>query len=108
MFRCQSCGSEFDMFVGGLFRVSLRFCDACGSVGSVSAGDQQDPGRSWFRKRRMVVDPHSLDDEEFSRITGPCPQCGGRFRREASPRCPGCLSNGLEDLGMNKSYPMAD
>jgi hypothetical protein len=108
MFRCRSCGAEFDRFVGGLLRMSQRFCEACGSVGSVSAGDQRDPGRAWFRKGRIVGDPHSLDDEQFARITGPCPKCGGRFRQDASPRCPGCLSNDLEDLGRNTSHPFAD
>lgn len=40
---------------------------------------------------------HGLTDEQFRRIAGACPQCGGAFSREAPIRCPKCLSTNLEE-----------
>ncbi len=109
-FICNACGARFNVSSGGGFYFDLLHCDACGadrSIGHRELGDihlrfvKGLPGP--YAVVRSAVDRQIQREfqgepvarEEYHTLAEatlePC-ACGGRFRYDASPRCPACHS----------------
>lgn len=107
---CRACGTKFIASRGGGFFYDLLHCDSCGAHKSVSHRDLGDVHLRYVKGLGM---PYALvradmDQRIQAEYSGeplseaeyhaaaeasldPC-TCGGRFRYDASPRCPTCRS----------------
>jgi len=74
---CNDCGKSFESDDGGGFQFYLLRCDTCGKEETVGFP----PGRN----------PTTEAAEETA---GKC-SCGGDYKSDAPPRCPGCKSTDL-------------
>ena len=107
---CRACGTHFTVRGGGGFRFDELHCDACGAdraVGHAELGDIH------LRFVKGLSVPYAVSRRESdARIQRDYPGeplsegayhaaveatlepcvCGGRFRYDAPPRCPGCRS----------------
>ena len=108
--RCRACGTAFSVRDGGGFFFDELHCDDCGAATSVG---HRDLGDIHLRYVKGLGMPYAMVRAEMDRRIqqeypgeplsrgeylaavegglGPCP-CGGRFRYDAPPRCPGCRS----------------
>jgi len=79
---CDDCSETFryDLIHNGFNDSAYSYCDSCGRTVLLN------------RFSSMSVSPNlkvhqRLWDGELERLLRPCP-CGGKFRADASPRCP--------------------
>lgn len=85
--RCEHCGKSFNYRLChcGFSDCSYAYCDKCGMTATLSYWDKRMP--KWPvgcpRQKEICV--------ELERHMQPC-ECGGAFRKGASPRCPRCGS----------------
>jgi len=83
--KCEHCNQSFGYYLihSGFNSSSYAYCDRCGMTAILSIYD----------KRMPKVETASADFGEISAEIEPhlqsC-QCGGMFRKGASPRCPKC------------------
>jgi hypothetical protein len=88
--RCPHCGMNLrdhvaGPFHGGLSNVATAYCEKCGRSLHFSSYSE--------RFRRLTPhEPWNLSDGQKRLIEGALAHrdCGGSFRFDASPRCPGC------------------
>lgn len=107
---CRGCGERFRPQFGGGFFFDLLHCDQCGADFSVA---HEELGEIHLRFVKGLPGPYAvaraemdrrikaeypgepIDRAEYHRqaeaTLEPC-DCGGRFRYDAPPRCPGCRS----------------
>jgi predicted Zn-ribbon and HTH transcriptional regulator len=76
--KCNSCGHEFELGQGGGFMFELLRCDQCGET-------------------------KSKERHEVLRASTKC-ACGGKFTKDAPPRCPECKSTDIEEGGATIFY----
>jgi hypothetical protein len=108
---CRACGTKFVVRHGGGFFFDMLYCDRCGRAQSVG---HQELGDIHLRFVKGLKTPYAVARAEMDRriqrdypgeplsrddyhvaaesTLDPCP-CGGRFRYDASPRCPNCRSS---------------
>lgn len=84
---CEHCGKQFGycLFHCGFGDCSYAYCDKCGMTAILSLWDKRMPNLSlanegWGQQEIPV---------ELEQYLRPC-ECGGAFKRGASPRCPYC------------------
>jgi hypothetical protein len=82
---CDRCSGSFEYMIihNGFNDTAYAYCDQCGMttfVGGMS--DSNKPPDAPLR----IHEPILIETEPWLL---PC-ECGGRFRREAAPRCPSC------------------
>jgi hypothetical protein len=109
---CDTCGEHFRVQDGGGFFFDMLHCDRCGasqSVGHRELGDihlrfvkglatPYAVARAAFDREVQATYPgEPLSRDEYHAAAEatlePC-ACGGRYRYDAPPRCPGCRSTG--------------
>jgi hypothetical protein len=107
---CRPCGERFSPRFGGGFFFDLLHCATCGEERGVRHEDLGEihlrfvkglPGpyavaRAGMDRRIKAEYPgEPIDRGEYHRLAEatlqPC-ACGGHFRYDAPPRCPGCRS----------------
>jgi hypothetical protein len=107
---CRDCGRHFVARHGGGFMFDLLHCDTCGAARSVSHQALGDihlgfvkglPGPYAVARCRMDAEikatyrgptlTRAAYRAAAEATLGPC-ACGGAYRYEAAPRCPGCRS----------------
>ena len=107
---CTTCGEHFRVRDGGGFFSDMLHCDQCGRARSVS---HEDLGDIHLRFVKGLSTPYAMARARLDReIQATYPgkplsraeyhaaaeatldacACGGRFRYDAPPRCPGCRS----------------
>ena len=107
---CRICGTRFTVRSGGGFYFDLLHCDQCGMAKSFAHDEMGEvhlrfvkglPGPYALARsamdRRIQTEytgaPLSRDEDHAAVEATPDPcRCGGRFRYDAPPRCPGCRS----------------
>ena len=82
--QCKSCGKQFGYYLihSGFNDSVYAYCDSCGMTADLSIYDKRMPklhGCAPFQEICPELEPHIQ----------PC-QCGGSFKKGASPRCPHC------------------
>ena len=82
---CERCRGSFDYMIvhNGFNDTAYAYCDRCGMTTFV--GGYSDPRKPPDAPLRL----HDCILVETEPWLAPC-ECGGRFRREAAPRCPSC------------------
>ena len=107
---CRECGTRFDVDEGGGFFFDLLHCDTCGGTCSVG---HQELGDIHLRYVKGLPGPYAVARSKMDRqiqqeyggkpltraeyhaaaeaTLEPC-TCGGSYRYDARPRCPGCRS----------------
>lgn len=82
---CQECGTSFQYYLihNGFNQSAHAYCEACGRT-LVLGLPFQSPSDSAAQGFGSVT-------AETEGVLPPCP-CGGRFRGDATPRCPSCCS----------------
>jgi hypothetical protein len=94
--RCETCGEKFGYYLihNGFNDTAYSYCDSCGMTSLVGGwGDTKVP-----KEARLKI--HGVISESAEPFLKRC-QCGGRFRRGASPRCPHCNAE-LSAVGATK------
>ena len=81
---CAACGDSFGYYLvhNGFNDSAYAYCDACGLTALFDGWSESIPSGVELK----VHGPITVELEPQIR---PC-ECGGRFRRSASPRCPKC------------------
>jgi hypothetical protein len=82
--KCEHCGTGFvyELWHAGFSDIAYAYCDTCGRTATFHAWGGGVPPETLIRFHQ----PISRDAEsEVERC-----ECGGRFRGDASPRCPKC------------------
>lgn len=108
--ECRSCGTSFEVDEGGGFLFDTLHCDRCGDARSVS---HEEMGDIHLRYIKGLDVPYAIVREESdARVREDYPGeplteseyetaveapvdacgCGGSYRYDAPPRCPGCGS----------------
>lgn len=109
-YTSRRCGTHFGAQHGGGFYFDLLQCDACGATATLL---HQDLGDIHLRYVKGLPSPYAVARSDMDRriqaeypgeplsraeyraaaeaTLDPC-SCGGRFRYDASPRCPTCRS----------------
>ena len=84
--RCDTCGARFPCALvhNGFNDSAFAYCEQCGTAGFVSAWRDDIPREAHF-------EAHGPVSAATESLLAPC-SCGGRFRRDAAPRCPSCHS----------------
>jgi hypothetical protein len=84
--RCEECARTFHYTLvhNGFAETAYAYCDTCGTLALLSGWYEKIPAGAPLRPRGPI-------GRETEPWLQPC-SCGGRFRREASPRCPHCMS----------------
>ncbi len=79
---CESCDAHFEyaLIHNGFNDSAFGYCDRCGCTLLLSR---------WKVPAGVKLRIHAPMDTSVEELLKPCP-CGGKFRREASPRCPQC------------------
>ena len=82
---CEHCLREFNyqLWHAGFSDFSYAYCDACGLVATLSYQGIQ---KSFTPP---ITAAYREIDIDFESLLKPC-NCGGSFRKGASPRCPHC------------------
>ena len=89
--RCNTCGYEFGLGVGGTkFNAGLR-CDTCGELILIDNGSHN---RGRIEDYKTYYEKHYADMEKKA---GYC-SCGGKFKNDAPPRCPKCRSTDISEV----------
>jgi len=80
---CDKCGEsfKFEIFHNGFGDTSYAYCDTCGMTAILSGWHRQWP--SSVKCTQAEIAP------EMQPYLKPC-ECGGRFAKGNSPRCPHC------------------
>jgi len=80
--KCDHCGPTFnyDLWHSGFSDMAYAYCERCGRTATLDG---------WKAPQDTRVRIHQAIPEEAEDELAPC-ECGGRFRRDARPRCPAC------------------
>jgi hypothetical protein len=80
--KCEHCEASFvyDIWHTGFGDSAYAYCEECGCVAMLNG---------WTAPRWIKLRIHEAIPEEIESELQPC-ECGGTFRRNASPRCPKC------------------
>jgi hypothetical protein len=82
--QCETCGKEFAYFLihNGFNDSAYSYCNSCGRTSILSG---------WYDKIPAVakLKLHQAIPETTEPYLEKC-ECGGDFKRDASPRCPYC------------------
>ena len=83
--RCEHCGKQFGYYLihSGFNDTSYAYCSDCGMTAELSVYSSRMP------KLPQDCDPFREICVELERHIQSC-QCGGTFKKGASPRCPHC------------------
>jgi hypothetical protein len=111
---CKSCGTTYRANTGGIHSEPILHCEVCGSNKTILSEDLDENIRKGHLKwvylnypQLFEEEPSELKgfsglmvdsseyDQAFSRLAGTC-DCGGKFSRNASIRCPKCRSTDYE------------
>lgn len=89
---CEHCRQEFGycLLHAGFAEISYAYCDACGQTAILSHWDKRMPHLSGCKGQQEMC-------SEMEPYLKHC-DCGGSFRRGASPRCPHCYEQLSADL----------
>ncbi|HWT65163.1 MAG TPA: hypothetical protein VN151_03545 [Terracidiphilus sp.] len=84
---CESCGRSYNYsLVNAVFAdCSYAYCDTCGRLAIISYAN------GFLLQMPPISTENHVIDTAWEQYLRPC-ACGGRFRREASPRCPFCVA----------------
>lgn len=90
---CEHCGKSFGYWLChcGFGDCSYAYCDKCGMTSILSLWDKRMPKlspRAW-RQQEIPAWGQQEIPTELEQYLRPC-ECGGVFKRGASPRCPHC------------------
>jgi len=101
---CEHCCERFDysIYHCGFSDCSYAYCDLCGRTAILSMWDNRWPKLSDCQVQQEICSAMEAHLE-------PC-ECGGTFRKGASPRCPYCnqiLSADLSASYIEKNAPGA-
>lgn len=79
---CEHCAAAFtyDLWHTGFSDMAYAYCERCGRTATLDG---------WKAPKSTRVRIHQAISEEAEDELAPC-ECGGRFRRNACPRCPTC------------------
>jgi hypothetical protein len=82
---CEHCGKfyRYSLWHSGFGDNSYAYCDDCGMLATIN---YDNPLVAAFPP---LSTQYAEIDESWESLLLPC-ACGGRFRKGASPRCPGC------------------
>jgi hypothetical protein len=119
---CNKCKTHFTASKGGGRKFDLLHCDHCGAEHGINHDEIGNPYKRYcnsvealFQFRRGRDENHivksirnllsgvwySVSTFQYNRAVekkaGKC-QCGGRFKFDAPPRCPGCLSHEFTEI----------
>src|SRR6185312_17076438 len=80
---CEHCSRTFSYMLlhNGFNDSAYAYCDTCGSTAALSVWSSMPAG--------VAVRFHQRISSDVESHLRPC-ACGGRFRADASPRCPHC------------------
>jgi predicted amidophosphoribosyltransferase len=83
---CESCGGKFEytLIHNGFAETAHAYCDRCGATALLSGWYEHVPAGAPLRVQGSI----ELETEPWLSLCS----CGGTFRRNASPRCPHCVS----------------
>jgi hypothetical protein len=83
--NCEHCGRfyRYSLWHCGFGDNSYAYCDDCGMLGTIGYSNAQVAEFPSLSAKHMAI------DEAWEPHLRPC-GCGGRFRKNASPRCPYC------------------
>ena len=91
--RCNKCGYEFWIEIGGTMLANQLRCDLCGESKLVDAPDS----RLYPREKRLAFSSDKERDEYLEKKAGKC-ICGGQFKYGAPARCPECGATDITEL----------
>ena len=79
---CDHCGRTFSYVLlhNGFNDSAFAYCDKCGRTAVMAA---------WSKKPTEVIFQQGTLPAHLEGLLAPC-ECGGKFRVDASPRCPHC------------------
>lgn len=82
---CEHCGQfyRYSLLHAGFGDFSYAYCDTCGKLATFSSSS------SFLLSMPRAVSPHQVIDDAWGPHIRSC-DCGGAFRRGASPRCVVC------------------
>jgi hypothetical protein len=82
---CEHCSRtyRYTLLHAAFGDFSYAYCDCCGMLATFSYSN------GFLVRMPPASSPHQVIDREWERFIGQC-VCGGRFRSDASPRCPSC------------------
>jgi hypothetical protein len=82
---CEHCGQmyRYSLLHSGFGDCSYAYCDACGTLATLNNSS------SFLLSMPRAVSPHQVIDSAWEQYLRSC-DCGGTFRRGASPRCVVC------------------
>lgn len=82
---CEHCGRayHYSLLHAGFGDYSYAYCDSCGTLATVGYNS------SFLLNMPLISAPHQVIDAEWEPFLRPC-NCGGHFRKAASPRCVFC------------------
>jgi hypothetical protein len=82
---CENCGHcyHYTLLHAGFGDYSYAYCDRCGALATF------DYSSSILSTMPPISVPHQVIDAEWEPFIRPC-ECGGHFRKQASPRCVHC------------------
>ena len=82
--NCEHCRKVFPYYLihSGFNNSWYAYCNRCGMTAILDYWNERRP-------QLETCPQHQAICEEMERYVKSC-ECGGRFRRGASPRCPGC------------------
>ena len=89
--NCEHCERDFSYsLIHNRFNDSaFAYCDKCGRTATFSA---------WSKKPKEAVFQQGTLSSHLESFVAPC-ECGGKFRSDASPRCPHCNEPLSAELG---------
>ncbi|MBU1356794.1 MAG: hypothetical protein KJ620_09530 [Candidatus Edwardsbacteria bacterium] len=79
---CDCCGNSFvyDLIHNGFNDSAYAYCDQCGMLAILN---------TWEVPEGIELKIHKIISPDIELLLAPC-QCGGKFKADASPRCPHC------------------
>jgi hypothetical protein len=82
---CEHCGQiyRYSILHAGFGDYSYAYCDTCGNLATIGYSS------SHVLTMPQISSPHQVIDAEWEPFLRPC-DCGGHFRKGASPRCVFC------------------
>ena len=108
--ECSNCGCRFRVSEGGGFHFHILRCNKCGEEKSIRFDEIGEPHLQYLKgldvpyasatsesdKRiQEEYNGESISEAEYrsivEKLAGNC-ECGGKFKFDASPRCPECHS----------------
>jgi hypothetical protein len=99
---CENCKQQFGycLLHAGFAEVAYAYCDSCGKTAILSLWDKRFPHLADCPGQQEMC-------SALERYLAPC-DCGGTFRRGATPRCPHChkqLSAEIATAYLEKNAP---